>query len=288
MAAAPTFDAAKYKATTREQWETAAASWNDWGPFLRSWLGPATELMLDMTRVRSGSQVLDVAAGAGDQTLQVAERVGAAGHVLATDISPKILEYCAANARNAGLTNIATMVADGEDLSVEPATFDAVISRVGLIYFPDQQKALGDMYRALRPGGWIGAIVYATPEENGFFSVPISIIRRRAALPAPLPGQPGPFSLGQAGAIEAAFTEAGFRQVAARKVPAVLEMNSAAECLRFEQESFGALHQMLASLDEQGKRDAWSEIGSALQQFEHNGSFEGPCVLVVAAGQKPA
>src|SRR5258706_926944 len=147
------FDAAKYKATTREQWQTAAKAWNDWGPFLRKWLGPATETMLDMARVGPGSRVLDVAAGAGDQTLQVAERIGSQGHVLATDISPNILAFAAQNARNAGHGNVRTAVMDGESLDVPEGTFDAVISRVGLIYLPDQQKALEGMKRALKPTG---------------------------------------------------------------------------------------------------------------------------------------
>ena len=77
---------------------------------------------------------------------------------------------------------------DGERLDVAPGTFDAVISRVGLIYFPDRRAALEGMRRALRPGGRLAAVVYSTPERNGFFSVPVSIIRRRAALPPPAPG----------------------------------------------------------------------------------------------------
>jgi SAM-dependent methyltransferase len=281
------FDAAKYKSTTRDQWETAASAWNAWGPQLRTWLGPATEVMLDMVHAGDGSKILDVAAGAGDQTMQAAARVGSRGSVLATDISPKILSYCEANARAAGLANVSIRTADGEDLPVESGLFDAVISRVGLIYFPDQHKALREMHRSLRPGGWVGAIVYATAEENRFFSVPVSIIRRRASLPPPSPGQPGPFSLGQSGAIEAAFTAAGFQNVSVTKLPADLVMQSAAECLRFQQESFGALHQMLSGLSETGRREAWAEILSALEKFEGPNGFVGPCTLLIAAGQKP-
>src|SRR5690348_2663226 len=96
------FDPAEYKETTREQWQSAARAWNDWGPLLRAWLGPATELMLDMAKIGPGHRVLDVAAGAGDQTLQAAERVGPSGYVLATDISANILALAAQNARDAG------------------------------------------------------------------------------------------------------------------------------------------------------------------------------------------
>ena len=283
---APVFDAAKYKSTTRQQWDAAAAAWDRWNPVLREWLGEATELMLDMAGVRLGSRVLDVAAGAGDQTLQAASRVGPRGHVLATDISPKILELAAAQAQRAGLGQVQTAVLDGESLDVAEASFDAVISRLGLIYFPDQQRALRAMHRALKPGGRVAAIVYSTPERNGFFSIPVSVIRARAALPPPLPGQPGPFSLGGAGVLEASFKSAGFTDVTSRVIAAPLRLSSAAECVRFEQESFGALHQMLASLDSQGKAAAWEEIAAKLGPFERDGRFEGPCELVVAVGTR--
>jgi SAM-dependent methyltransferase len=242
--------------------------------------------MLDMADVRDGARVLDVAAGAGGQTLAAARRVGSGGAVLATDISPAILEYAQAEASKAGLSNVTTRVLDGEELDVEPGAFDAVISRVGLIYFPDQQRALAGMRRALGDGGRVAAIVYSTPERNQFFSIPVSIIRRRAALPPPLPGQPGPFSLGAPGVIAAAFETAGFHDVETRLVEAPLRLASAADCVRFERESFGALHQMLSGLSDDERNEAWAEIESALAAFEGPDGFVGPCEMVVAAGTR--
>jgi len=281
------FDAAKYKQTTRQQWDTAAKSWHRWAPLLSRWLGPATETMLDMCGVTTGSRVLDVAAGAGEQSLAVARRVGENGHVLATDISPKILEFAHSAAQLAGYNHVQTLTLDGEQLAgldVEP--FDAVISRVGLIYFPDQQKALTGMKHQLRSGGKAAAMVYASAEKNPFFSIPVSIIRRRAKLPAPLPGQPGPFSLGVEENLVKAFAQAGFKQIEVKAVDAPVRLSSAAECLQFEQQSFGALHQMLSGLSDAEQDDAWQEIEQALGQFECDGQFEGPCEMLIAAGTK--
>lgn len=175
---------------------------------------------------------------------------------------------------------------DGEHLELEEGAFDAVISRVGLIYFPDQQKALTGMHRVLKPGGRLAAIVFSTAEKNKFFSIPISIIRRRAQLPPPLPGQPGPFSLGGPGVVEEAYQKAGFRDVQTRVVSAPLHMSSTAEYVRFARESFGALHQMLAGLNEAEREAAWQEIEQELRKFEGPNGFEGPCELIVAAGTK--
>lgn len=283
----PKFDAIKYKQTTLQQWNTAAEAWHRWAPLLNRWLGPATESMLDMCEINNGCRVLDVAAGAGEQTIAVAKRVGESGHVLATDISPDILEFARVSANLAGLRNVHTKVLDGESLSgLESPPFDAVISRVGLIYFPDQQKALAGMKQNLKDGGKVAAMVYSTAEANPFFSIPVSIIRRRANLPAPLPGQPGPFSLGAEGELERAFSDAGFREVEVKSFNAPVRVPSTADCLQFEQESFGALHQMLSGLSDTEKDDAWSEIEESLSQFETNGQFEGPCEMLVAVGTR--
>lgn len=281
-----TFDANVYKSTTRQQWQDAAEAWNAWGQLLSVWLGPATEVMLDMAAIGTGSRVLDVAAGAGQQSLVAARRVGPEGHVLATDISPNILEYAEENARMEGLDNLSTLAVDGEELAVEEGSFDAAISRVGLIYFPDQQRALANIKRALKPGGRFATIVYSTPDNNGFFSKPVSIIRERAKQPPPAAGQPGPFSLGSPGVLAGVLEQAGFRNVEERVVDAPVMLPAADDCVRFERESFGALHQMMSGLDAQAQEATWGEIARMLADYETADGFRGPCELVVAAGTK--
>ncbi|MFT5423850.1 MAG: ubiquinone/menaquinone biosynthesis C-methylase UbiE [Phycisphaerales bacterium] len=280
------FNAEKYKSTTHDQWQDAAEAWDRWGPLLRSWLGPSTQRMLDVAGVGPGSSVLDVAAGAGDQTLLAAERVGPTGRVLATDLSSNILGFALHNAKQAGLENVETLVADGENLPVEPESFDAVISRVGLIYFPDQHAAVSSMHKALKPGGKCAAITYSTGDKNGFFSVPVSIIRKRANLPAPLPGQPGPFSLGDPAACEALFTGAGFTDVQTEVIDAPVRVPTALECLNFEKESFGALHQLMGGLSEAERASVWEEIEAALNKYQTPEGFVGPCELVLVVGTK--
>jgi len=284
--ATPTFDPVRYKVTTHEQWQSAAEAWDRWMPTLQSWLGPPTELMLDLARIGPGDRILDVAAGAGEPAMTAARRVGPTGSVLATDISSNILAYARQAAAAQGLTNIETRVMDGEHLELPDASFDAVLSRVGLIYFPDRQRALAEIRRVLVPGGRIAAMVYSTAENNQFFSIPIGIIRRRAQLPPPVPGQPGPFSLGGAGLLEAAYRQAGFREITIRTVSAPLRMASTAEYVRFARESFGALHQMLAGVTEAEREASWDEITRELRQFEGTAGFVGPCEMIVGVGVK--
>jgi SAM-dependent methyltransferase len=282
-----TLDAVAFKESTRQQWQDAAEAWHRWAPTLRAWLGPSTEVMLDLARIGAGSQVLDVAAGAGEPAISAAERVGPTGRVLASDISSNILAFAEKAAAARGVGDIVeTCVLDGENLEIADASFDAVISRLGLMYFPDQRRGLAEMRRVLRPDGRVAVMVFSTPDRNGSFAVPISIVRSRAHLPAPAPGQPGPFSLSAPGQLERELLAAGFRDVEVRSIQSPLRVRSAAECLRFARESFGALHQMLAGLPLAERDEAWAEVGTALRQFEGTGGFEGPCELLVGAGTR--
>lgn len=281
------FDPTQYKTTTRRQWEDAAEAWYRWGPVLEDWLAEATDRMLAGAGVVPGARVVDVAAGAGGQSLAAARRVGPDGAVLATDLSPTILTYAAKAAAEAGLTNLDTLEADGETLAGVPdGAFDSVISRLGLIYLPDQAGGLAAARRVLRDGGRFSAVVYSTPDRNQFFSVPVSVIRDRAQLPPPQPGQPGPFSLGADGVLADALTAAGFRDVTVEAVDAPVRLASAAECVRFERESFGALHQMMAALPDDEKAQVWRDIEARLAEYETPDGFVGPCELLVASGVK--
>lgn len=281
------FDPVKFKQTTRSQWETAAEAWDRWGPFIGRWLGPATDRMLDLAQIGPGSHVVDVAAGAGEQTLTAARRVAPGGRVLATDISPGILRYARQAADAAGIHNVETLELDGEQHdTLDAASFDAAISRVGLIYFPDQQRALQGLHRCLKPGGRVSVVVYSTPQKNEFFAIPVGIIRRRAQLPAPFPGQPGPFSLGADGVLAQALASAGFRDARVEAVDCPVVLASAAECVRFERESFGALHQMMSGLSAEDRARTWEEIEVELRRFEGPEGFTGPCQMLVGVATK--
>jgi len=282
-----TFDAAAYKATTKKQWDDAAEAWHRWGPTLEDWLGESTESMLDAAGVGVGSHVLDVAGGAGGQAMSAARRTGPQGRITVTDISPTILTYAERAADENGLRHIITSAVDGEEIGrTWSQEFDAAISRLGLIYLPDRATALQGIRSSLREGARFAAIVYSTADRNAFFAEPVALIRRRAALAPPLPGQPGPFSLGDPAVAVDAFQEAGFTDVKVETLTAPLLLASAADCVRFERESFGALHQMLSGLDEDEREQVWEDIGEGLRAYETDEGFVGPCELHVISGSR--
>src|SRR4029434_8090777 len=99
----------------RTQWESAAPGWARWETTVANWMEPATETMLAMAGVETGARVLDLAWGAGRQTLRAAQRVGAQGHVTASDIADTMLRHVQENARAAGLANVTTLTGAAEE-----------------------------------------------------------------------------------------------------------------------------------------------------------------------------
>ena len=282
----PSFDAAKYKNAQREQWNKDGAAWRRWNPALDRWYGEVTRQMLDLARIQPGQRVLDVAAGAGEPAVSAAERVGPGGYVLATDLSEGIVALARQVARERGLEQIETRVMDGEKPDLPDASFDAVLCRLGLMSMPHPEIALREWRRALRPGGRVAVVVFSTPDRNSWGAMPAAIIRRRAQLPPPVPGQPGPFSLGAPGVLEGIFRQAGFADPEVRAVPVPHGAASAADYVRVASEAFGGFNAMMAQLPPQERESVWNEIEVSMRSFESPGGFEAPGECLLGAATK--
>lgn len=140
--------------------------------------------MLDLADLREGSRVLDVAAGTGEQSLLAAQRLGACGRLLAIHLAAPMLEEAAASAQAAGIVTIETRLMDAQHLELEPASFDAVISRLGVMLVPDPGAVFAGVWRVLKAGGKFAALVFGPIEHNLWAMIPLSIIRRVGRLPA--------------------------------------------------------------------------------------------------------
>jgi SAM-dependent methyltransferase len=243
--------------------------------------------MLAMADIMAGARVLDVAAGAGDQTLDIAKRVGPNGYVLATDISPAILAFAQDNARRAGYANVETHVADGETLVVAEESFDAAICRLGLMFFPDPSTGLTRMFHALKPGGRACTMVFSTPDSNPCVAMLVATACKHAGLPPPDPYRPGGLlSLGKPGLMDELFTRAGFSQVATTKIAAPFRLPSLQDYLDFVRMSASPILQILAPLDEVRREAAWTEIADKLSAFDTSDGWEGPNELRLTVGQR--
>ena len=272
----------EYRKASHRQWDAVAPAWYTWRETIDGWLGDATELMLDAAGVVDGAIVLDVAAGAGGQSVAAARR---GAHVIAVDFSSALVEFAARVADDAHVP-LETRVCDGEQLDVATGAVDAVICRLGFQYFSDAAQGLREAFRVLRPGGRLGALAFTSVERNAFVAVPIGKLSAAAGRQAAPAESPGPFALA-AGRFEVAAADAGFQDVTTTAVQAPLRLADAAQCIRFEQEAFGALRELADTLSPSRRSEVWQEIEVALADFEEDDRFAGPCELLLLSATKP-
>jgi SAM-dependent methyltransferase len=268
------------------QWNSAARGWAKWEPVHNTSLSAATEVMLNCAGVTEGSRVIDIACGAGNQTLAAARRAGTAGSVLATDISPTMLDFVAAHARAAGLDNIATQACAAENLPRDQGQFDAAICRLGLMLMPNPGMVVAAVRDVLRPGGRFGALVVGPPETNPFYAEPIVILRRHAGKPAPASG-PGINALADRTVLAALFESAGFTDITVTTVDSSLAVPSVEDAIQCIQEAAGAIRGIIADQPQAVQDAAWAEARAALTRFETAGGLVAPAQYHVVGGLRP-
>ncbi len=250
------------------------------------WLGPATHRMLALAGIRAGSHVIDVAAGTGEQTIEAARLVGPSGHVLATDISAAMLDVAAAMARELGLANVETRTADAQDLGLEPDSFDAAISRLGLMFIPDLARGLSQVKATLKQGGKFAAIVWGSAEKNPYLSVTASALRRRCEA-AGLPTRPSvAHVLGEPAMLSGALRSAGFRSVEVIAVPYTRHFPAAAQAVRALINEVLTIRALATDLNETDRAAALAEAATGLRQFEGPAGVEIPGEMLLGVGTK--
>ena len=248
--------------------------------------GTATERMLDLAEVRSGMHVLDVAAGAGGQTLLAAHRVGQQGQILAVDLSANMLEVAGASLREHGGTNAQTRVMDAQRLELEPDMFDAAISRLGIMPMAEPLRALTEIRRVLKPCSRLALMVWSTPENNPFMSMPFGILRQFGLLPL-APGLPGPYALGSPGVLEATCERAGFQDVAVETAALRWQFASVADALGYYRLMSTSLpREVTEQLNEEQGRQLTAELEQGLRRFERGDGIDLAGEALLGVGTK--
>ncbi len=167
--------------------------------------GDIAVALLDAARLAPGQRVLDLASGPGLLTRAAAARIGDAGLAIASDISQGQLRCC---------PELHRVVADGEALPFASASVDRVLCGLGLMFFPDEDAALGEMLRVLRPGGRIALSVWGEAADVPLIECALSCMRR--LLPPPKVARPSIFRCGDPQWLQRRLASADFHQIEIR------------------------------------------------------------------------
>jgi len=269
-------------------WDDAADGWSRHGAMLSEWLRDATVAMLDAARIGPDSRVLDIAAGAGEQTLDIARRVGTSGHVLATDISARGLELAQDKLRAAGFDRVETRVADAQALDLAGAGFDAAFCRLGLMFCRAPLDALRGIRAALKPAGRFSALVFSGPQANPCIATLVSTALRHAGFPPASPAAPGTLlSLGQTGLLAELLDTAGFADIEVRAVSAPMRLPSCQHYIDFVRTAGLPIIAILAPLSAAAQTEAWQDIAAQLDRFTTPTGWVGPNELLLCSATRP-
>ena len=269
------------------QWNAAAEGWDAQSPALRAWLSEPTRIMLDLAGVKPGHCVLDIAAEAGDQTMALAERLGPHGRIVATDLSPQLVERLLRNSVRAGLSMVEARVADAQTPLAETDAFDAAICRLGLMLMPEAARCLSAARAALKPSGRFSAMVFAGPEENPCIRMLIATASRHAGVPPRDPFAPsGLLSLGRPGHLDQLFLAAGFRDVSTFQIEAPFRLPSVDDYISFLRVAAAPVKALLSRLAPAEQEAAWADLRQQLAVFEGPQGWSGPNSLLLTTGAK--
>jgi len=211
-------DKAEAKDKQHQSWTLVAPGWGKYDSLMRAWAAPVTERMIALAAIREGARVLDIACGAGEPALTVAEKVGPRGSVLATDFVEEMVGFARAKAQARALSNVEFRCVDGEALDAPDGAFDAVTMRWGLMFMPDPVACLRRVHAALKSGGKAVVSCWTEAADNPFVTVPLGVLKRHMDVPQPPAGAPGIFALASTDRLREIFAEAGFRDVAFEQV----------------------------------------------------------------------
>jgi len=172
-------DPVGFRRAQHKHWDAAAVGWKKWSAFNDSADGHISQRLVELADVQSGSRVLDVAAGYGEPALTAARKAGREGRVVATDISAEMLAFGRERAAAAGLGNVEFMQSDASSLDFPRESFDAAVSRWGIIFEPDAEAAAACIRGFLKPGARMAISSWGEPDQVPFLSIPMRTTMKR-------------------------------------------------------------------------------------------------------------
>jgi SAM-dependent methyltransferase len=228
--------------------------------------GSFGERIIEAAAPRPGERVLDVGCGNGAVALAVSALVAPGGSVMGLDISGPMLAYARQRAEQAQIASVSFRKGDAQVYPLPQASFDAVVSRFGVMFFDDPVVAFANLGRALKPSGRIAFTCWRDLLVNDWLMVPAGAALQYVPMPdLGQPGAPGPFSLADPERVHQVLRAAAFAQIALEEVARPMPMgNSADDVLAFMRGTEMA-QVLMTGVDPDTAEQAWAAVKGTLQ-----------------------
>src|SRR5215213_1329420 len=190
-------------------WRESARHWTQHSDTIHRMFAPLTRALIERAGIGKGQTVLDVAGGAGEPSLTIAEIVGPEGSVTCTDGVAEMVQAAGAEAQRRGLTNMQFRQCAADSLPFPDNSFDVVVSRLGVMFFPDPVAAMREMLRVLKPNGKLAFAVWGKSDLNPFCYVVTLVMDQHVKSPVADPDAPNAFRFAEPGTLSSAMRQGG-------------------------------------------------------------------------------
>ena len=270
------------------EWRETAKYWTKYSATIRTMFAPLTEALIEQAGIHEGQSVLDVAGGAGEPSLTIAEVVGSTGSVTCTDAVADMVEAAQTEAGRRGVNNIQFQVCSADSLPFPDNSFDTVVSRLGFMFFPDSLAAMRELLRVAKPGGSMAFAVWHKSDVNPFCYLVSRIMDQHVEQPATDPDAPNAFRFAEPGKLANVMTRAGLVDV----VESVIKFDIAAplsplEFWTMRSQTSDTLRHKLAKLPADEQAEVTREVEQAVSEFFPDNQMKFPAQMIIVSGKKP-
>jgi SAM-dependent methyltransferase len=270
------------------QWSESAPYWEKYRPVIVEMFAPVSQALIEDAAIAKGNSVLDVATGPGEPALTIADLLGPEGTVVGTDVAPEMVEAARREASRRKLQNARFEVAFTDSLPFPADTFDAAVSRFGVMFFPSPLDCLRDVLRVLKPGGRIAVAVWYLAEKNPFDYLITRVVDRYVQPAAPKPGATDMFRFAKPGGLLALLSSAGATAASERVLQFSIRAGlSAEEFWTIRSEMSEKLRTKLAPLDGSQREALKRDAIEAIRAYSTENGISIPAEVLIVRARKP-
>jgi SAM-dependent methyltransferase len=272
---------------TINRWVGSAPYWEKHREIIREMFDPISQALIEEANVTKRNVVLDVATGPGEPALSIAEVVGAEGKVFGIDPIQEMVAAARRAADRLGYKNAQFDVAFADRLPFSRDTFDAVVSRFGVMFFPSPVDGVREMLRVLKPGSKLALAVWHFAERNPFHYTLSQIVDRYVEPPPLPPDAPDAFRFATPGKLRDILTEAGAIASSERVFRFSIRASmSVHDFWTLRTDMSEKLREKLAILSEEQTTELKDTVIDALRAYSINGELNFPAQVLILSGTK--
>ena len=272
---------------TLREWRDSAKYWETHARTIQKMFAPVTSALIEEASIIEGDAVLDVAGGPGEPSLTIAEKVGPAGFVMCTDAVAEMVAAAESEAARRGVKNIQFQQCQADSLPFENNSFDAGISRLGVMFFPDPVAALREMLRVTKQEGTLSFAVWHESNANPFAYIVTDVVSRHMKIQPADPDAPGAFRFAEPGKLARVLAEAGAVHVRERLLKFQIEAPiSREEFWEMRSGTSGTLREKLDALPSDLRLTIANEVKEAVAEFFPNEQMSFPAQMLIVSGDK--